>query len=786
MTSKFETRYNVSSEFHGDRKDTSETMLDQGANIDKTEDSGIDETDFTKSGLFASITQKDTTREGISETVSSFLEGFESGTEDRGLFASPRPKLKPTDHLRDQTEDGYAIERDTVEPELGGKYSANLSDGRRIILNPRTQPAEVANTLDRERDYYGVNIHDLLIKVEAQEKIDQYTKDSKVQNAVHLPEKLLAEKFRPRRWIDLLGSEKTHRSLMNWLIKWKKVASTEPDLSIISDPSFNTDALGRPFKKILLIHGPPGIGKTTVAHVVAKQAGYDIMEINASDERSREIVERRIGNAMAMHRIGSDGNDNKPVCVVADEIEGAAENGFIKALVDMIQADQQALASITSGKKKKKGRLMLRPIIAICNDVYTASLRQLRPHAEIISYSRSDTRQVIKRLQDICSKERLKMSTKQLTTIANLANGDLRTCLNMIQFGLQEGDELFQKDINRSWSKVANRVFKQPDRGTAVVDEWNDLVTEIDGSGEHDKVLNGCFSLYPLMRYTDDMVRKPGKIGEWLDFYENINHGIYQKQQGSLGEYLTYPLVAFNNLFSSTANVKDHRVENDGYEMLEQQRATKALLKDYFSELQPGLRQIFNKDEALMEMIPRLVSICSPNIESSSINLRTQEKSRISNAAGALLDSGIHLVKEKLDSGSVVFRYDPPLENLAIVRESNDRDQVAVGRYAVRTMIQDEIVQRRGIGKRKFDFERESTNKHVKKKQKAGIKILTQNLAPSGPRDFFGREIAHTETSTQIEKKHQDHSERVWVQYVEGFSNAVRKDMTWVDLFLRE
>lgn len=27
--------------------------------------------------------------------------------------------------------------------------------------------------------------------------------------------------------------------------------------------------------------GPPGLGKTTLAHVVARQAGYDVFEINA-------------------------------------------------------------------------------------------------------------------------------------------------------------------------------------------------------------------------------------------------------------------------------------------------------------------------------------------------------------------------------------------------------------------------------------------------------------------------------------------------------------------------
>lgn len=99
--------------------------------------------------------------------------------------------------------------------------------------------------------------------------------------------------------------------------------------------------LGR--RKILLIHGPPGIGKTTVAHVIAAQAGYDVMEINASDERSGIIVKERIKSAIHSHRISSSGN---PVCIIADEIEGAAEGGFIKALVDLINADSRAIQTI--------------------------------------------------------------------------------------------------------------------------------------------------------------------------------------------------------------------------------------------------------------------------------------------------------------------------------------------------------------------------------------------------------------------------------------------------------
>ena len=36
-----------------------------------------------------------------------------------------------------------------------------------------------------------------------------------------------------------------------------------------------------PSNQILLLSGPPGLGKTTLAHIVAKHAGYNVFEINA-------------------------------------------------------------------------------------------------------------------------------------------------------------------------------------------------------------------------------------------------------------------------------------------------------------------------------------------------------------------------------------------------------------------------------------------------------------------------------------------------------------------------
>jgi replication factor C subunit 1 len=40
-----------------------------------------------------------------------------------------------------------------------------------------------------------------------------------------------------------------------------------------------------------MISGPPGIGKSSTAKIVAKELGFSILELNASDNRSKKTIE---------------------------------------------------------------------------------------------------------------------------------------------------------------------------------------------------------------------------------------------------------------------------------------------------------------------------------------------------------------------------------------------------------------------------------------------------------------------------------------------------------------
>jgi replication factor C large subunit len=196
-----------------------------------------------------------------------------------------------------------------------------------------------------------------------------------------------SEKYRPQVISDMVGNEEPRAAIMEWFTKWKK--GTKP----------------------LLLVGPPGIGKTTIAFLVAKQFGYDMIGLNASDVRSKsrinEILTPVLGNVSVL---------GTPMIFVdeVDGIHGRGDYGGAAALVDILKEPTV-------------------PIVLAANNDALEKMKNIKKVVKTISFKKIPPRLLRVYLENILKKENAKLSPGSLIKVIDKSRGDIRSMINFTQ-----------------------------------------------------------------------------------------------------------------------------------------------------------------------------------------------------------------------------------------------------------------------------------------------------------------------------------------------------------------
>ena len=203
---------------------------------------------------------------------------------------------------------------------------------------------------------------------------------------------LWVEKYRPKKVSEVVGNHDSVKAFVEWMKSWE---------------------LGKPSKKAVLLYGPAGVGKTSLVLAYAREHGYDVVEVNASDWRNEERMKMVVGESSLQATL--DGTTKKIILV--DEVDGIAgreDAGGLSALRKIIDNTRT-------------------PIALVANNPWDPRLASIRDRCLMLQFRRLRKSEVIKRLKEIALAEGIKVTDAALKKLAERSEGDLRSAINDLQ-----------------------------------------------------------------------------------------------------------------------------------------------------------------------------------------------------------------------------------------------------------------------------------------------------------------------------------------------------------------
>lgn len=342
------------------------------------------------------------------------------------------------------------------------------------------------------------------------------------------------EKHRPATLAEVRGNDSARDELHAWADNW-------PDEG-----------------RAVILAGRPGVGKTSAAHALAADMGWEVVEVNASDNRTTETVERHVGRASRNATLGSTGRQ----LVIVDEADSfhRSDSGGARALSDILDDAGQ-------------------PMIFIVNEEYEMP-DSIRHSVDTIEFRDVAPRSIVPVLRDICRQEDIEYESAALEAIAERNSGDLRSAINDLQAVAERTEVLTEADLVTGardgttdlWSYL-DAVLKEADAQTALqttyeVDETpDDLVRWVEDKVPLVYEPEELQRAYEFLGNADrwlGRVRATQDYSYWRYVTDNVSGGVAAARTHTRGGFTRYGGHPYRSSRDSTRDYVARQIATTG------------------------------------------------------------------------------------------------------------------------------------------------------------------------------------------------------------------------------
>lgn len=232
---------------------------------------------------------------------------------------------------------------------------------------------------------------------------------------------LFPDRYFPKNFEEFIGNVEIVDRAIAWANNWKDDKKQKP----------------------LFFFGNSGVGKTALAILIAKEMGWSLFEMNASDLRDKESIEKIAGAATANSSLFGGKR-----LILLDEIDGlqSQDRGGSSAILSIIKEANN-------------------PVILIANDAYDKKLTSIRPACEALEFKKINYLSIAKRLREICTIEKIEFDDEAIKELARNCAGDMRSALLDTQalspkINLENVKALSYRERKEKIFPVVSKIFK--------------------------------------------------------------------------------------------------------------------------------------------------------------------------------------------------------------------------------------------------------------------------------------------------------------------------------------